>query len=64
MAWGVCDDEFSVVGSKEAVGYIDSNTLLSFGRQAVYQKREVDVTVLGTVVFGFIAQGCDLVFKN
>ena len=46
VARGVGHDELAVLGGEEPVGHVDRDALLTFGRQAVEQQREVEVAAL------------------
>ena len=56
VTWGISDDELSVRSREVAVRYINCNSLLTFGFEAVCKKGEVDVFVtffLRTGFYGF-----------
>src|SRR5256885_1514721 len=47
MARRVADDELAAFGGEVAVGHVDGDALLAFGRQAVGQQRQVGLAALG-----------------
>jgi len=51
VARRIGNDEFALVGGKEAVGDIDGDALLALGGQAVEKQREVEFAVGGTKPF-------------
>src|SRR5256885_11974144 len=46
MARRVADDELAAFGGEVAVGHVDGDALLAFGRQAVGQQRQVGLAAL------------------
>src|SRR5690606_33355095 len=64
MPGGVDHNELALVSGKEAVGHIDRNALLAFGRQAVDEQREVDGVALGAPFSGVGFDSGQLVFEQ
>ena len=58
----VGNDELAVVGREVAVGYVDGDTLFTFGFQSVQQKGVVDVVAGVTHTLAVALQGVQLVF--
>ena len=64
MPGRVRHNKLAVIGAKETVSHINGNALLSFSRQAIYQKREINVATLGALLFGVLQQRRHLILKN
>ena len=47
VARRVDDDEYPPRGREEAIGDVDGDVLLAFGRQSVQQQRKVELLALG-----------------
>ena len=56
MAGRVGDDEFALVGGKEAVGDVDGDALLPLRLQPVHQQREIDILAGGAELLGILLQ--------
>ena len=50
VARRVGDDEFALVGGKEAIGDVDGDALLALGLEPVDQQRKIDVVAGGAVL--------------
>ena len=57
-------DELALVGSEEAVRYVDCDALLALGLEAVEQQREIDVLALRAVLDRVLLQGGQLVLED
>jgi hypothetical protein len=64
MAGSVGNDELAAFGRKESIGNINSDALLTFGRQAVDEKCEVKFAALRPDLFRIDLEGCQMVLKN
>ena len=64
MTRGVGHNKLTLVGIKEAVSDINSNTLFTFCGKAINEQSKIDITALGAMGDGFLLKAGDLIIKN
>jgi hypothetical protein len=58
------DDELALVAREEAIGDVDGDSLLAFGRESVDQQREIDGVALRSMPPAVVLERRKLVVEN
>jgi len=64
MSGRIGHDEFSPVRGEKAIGNIDGNALLALSRQAVHQKRQVQIIALRSDFLGINFERGELILED